>query len=165
MTIVMKAIGFERRHPMLLHQLIVGAGFLTYLFTRDDVVWRFVKDTSAPHALERLAFVVATLLIAVAAGMCTWAQANAAPNRAPGSVATSHFHSQRYLGELLYAIGLGSLAPLSGFIILVGGEALRIFRLSRAEGSVDRLAELLAGASFLVGLLLNLPLGTRVHDS
>ena len=32
----------------------------------------------------------------------------------------------RYLGELCYALGLGSLVPVGGFVILFGGEALRV---------------------------------------
>ncbi|HET8922788.1 MAG TPA: hypothetical protein VFN26_07290, partial [Candidatus Acidoferrum sp.] len=44
----------------------------------------------------------------------------------------AHQHPQ-YLGELCYAIGLGSLVPVGGFVILVGGEALRVFRLIRCH--------------------------------
>jgi hypothetical protein len=35
----------------------------------------------------------------------------------------------RYVGEISYAIGLGSVAPLGGFLILVAGEIFRVFRL------------------------------------
>ena len=34
------------------------------------------------------------------------------------------------LGELCYAIGLGSLLPLAGLVILVAGEGLRLMRLT-----------------------------------
>ena len=44
----MKATDFECRHQTLVHQLIVGAAFLTYLIDREDVVWRFVKDSATP---------------------------------------------------------------------------------------------------------------------
>jgi hypothetical protein len=44
-----------------------------------------------------------------------------------------HIHQTRYFGDILYAIGLASLAPPLGFIILVAGEALRVFRLTRYE--------------------------------
>ena len=115
----------------------------------------------------------------------------------------------RYAGEISYAIGLGSLAPLAGFLILVGGESVRVFRLIRRIDDhtkisqqhplpaplplappvseqvrpgwkrafrqeaakwgilvtmtvfvitlVDRHAEVLAVASFLIGTLLNVP--------
>ena len=172
----MKATGFEYRHQTLVHQLIVGAGFLTYLIDPDDIIWRFVRNGPAPRLWERSLFIVATILIAIGATLCTRARA---------------FHVPTYLGELLYAIGLGSLMPLPGFVILMAGETLRVFRLTRREqdqshtppligwGSAirreavtwgilitmivfvitlkDRHAEILAAASFLAGLLFNLP--------
>jgi len=177
----MKATDFEYRHQTLVHQLIVGAAFLTYLLDRDDVVWRFVKDTAAPHQLERLAFIIATLFIAVGAAICTWAGAYCRSQ--PG-----------YLGDLFYSIGLASLVPLAGVVILVAGDVLRVLRLSlRAENHTqeihrtwsrafrqeavkwgilltmivfaitldDRQAEILAAASFLVGTLLNPPFRVR----
>jgi hypothetical protein len=116
----------------------------------------------------------------------------------------------RHLGDLFYAMGLGSLAPALGFIILLAGEGIRVFRLTRREDErarnflqhpspapqplapaivkkldpiwkkafrqeavkwglfltmivfvitlKDRLAEVLACASFLVGLVLNAPI-------
>jgi len=192
----MKATEFEYRHQTLVHQLIVGAAALTYVFGREDIVWRFVSDAAAPHTLERYAFVVATLFIAAGAAICTRARAVARPNRT------------RYLGDLFYAIGLASLVPVAGFVILVGGDALRIYRLIEREKNpahrsqpqseatpppahpfaresnpawgtafrkeavkwgllvsmivfsitlVDRQADILVAASFLVGLLLNPP--------
>jgi hypothetical protein len=120
-----------------------------------------------------------------------------------------------HLGNLLFSLGLGSLAPLPGFVLLVAGQALLVFRLihradelQHAGGSrqsllrvprllpsfrpcfpaignapnwkkafrqevakwglfftmiaftillVDRVAEVLAVASLLLWLLLNLP--------
>jgi hypothetical protein len=123
-----------------------------------------------------------------------------------------HLHRSRYFGDLLYAIGLASLFPLWGFIILVAGETLRVLRLIQREDPrarnlllhmlptalplippaqefhsgwgkafrqetvkwglfltmvvfvitlKDRLAEVLAVASFLIGLLLNAPIFSR----
>jgi hypothetical protein len=69
----MKATDFEYRHQTLVHQLIVAAAFLTYLIQRDDVVWRFGKDSTAPRELERFLFALATLFIAIGAGVSTWA--------------------------------------------------------------------------------------------
>lgn len=113
---LVKATEFEYRHQTLVHQLIIGAAFLTYLVDREDVVWRLVKNTAIPHTLERFVFIVATIFVAIGVGFCTWGRAHRYP---------------RYLGELCYAIGLGSLVPVGGFVILVGGEALRVFRLIR----------------------------------
>lgn len=201
----MSATDFEYHHQTLVHQLIVALAFLTYVLNRDDVVWHFIKDSNAPRVLEHSLFAVATLLIAVGAGICTWSRAYSVPDGATGQLLR-----RQYLGDLFYAIGLGSLAPLWGFVILVVGETLRVFRLmqrenARAQNSQtrpsptsqplaapvveelhpkwgralrqeavkwglvltmivfvitlkDRLAELLAAASFLIGLLLNAPL-------
>ena len=186
---LLKATEFEYRHQTLVHQLIIGAAFLTYLVDREDIVWRLVKNTPTPYVLERFVFIVATMFIAIGVGFCTWARADRHP---------------RYLGDFSYAIGLGSLVPVAGFLILVGGEALRVFRLTggiddrpwnwrsalpasaplvqqigpkwkkafRQEGAKwgilvsmivfvitleDRHVEVLALASFLVGMLLNSP--------
>lgn len=123
---------------MLIHRCIVGAAFLTYLLDRDDIVWWFVKHTTAPHRLERSVFVIATMLIAVGAVICTGARAHGRPNRVATGEPHAFLDRSRYFGELCYAIGLGSLAPLAGFIILVAGEALRIFRLiGRLTGRRD----------------------------
>lgn len=170
----MKATDFEYRHQTLTHQLVVGAGFLTYLIDPDDIVWRFVKNSAVPRLWERSLFIVATILIAIGAALCTRARAFGKPG---------------YLGDFLYAVGLGSLMPLPGFVLLVAGESLRILRLIRCPAHSqetldsgwgrafrreavkwgilltmivfsitlkDRHAEILAVTSFLVGLLLNL---------
>lgn len=123
----MKATEFEYRHQTLIHQSIVAVAFLTYFIERDDIVWRFVKDSAMPRVLERALFIVATLLIAIGAGMCTWARAHDG----------SELRRTRYLGDFLYAIGLGSLAPFSGFVFLVVGEALRLYRLMLREHDQD----------------------------
>jgi hypothetical protein len=204
---VMKATDFEDRHQTLIHQFLVATAFLTYLIDRDDVVWRFVKDSTASRALERSLFAVATLFIAFGAGICTWARAYHWPKGTTSVGPYRYLRHPRHLGDFSYAIGLGSLAPLWGFVILVVGEALRVLRLIRLDdyraqnfqqGPVsvaplpahplakerdsgwrnafrqeavkwgllltmivfvitlrDRLAEVLATSSFLVGLLLN----------
>ena len=180
----MKATDFEYRHQTIAHQFIVLLAFLTYLIDPDDIVWRFVRDTSAPRLWERTLFIVATILIAAGAILTTKARV----------LPTARILScirPCYLGEILYAIGLGSLLPLPGFIILVAGESLRIFRLIQREHSQpplqpastwgrafrkeavkwgillsmiaflitlkDRVADVLVALTFLIGLLLNLP--------
>jgi hypothetical protein len=127
-----RATEFEERHPMLLHQMIIAAAFLIYLVGRDDVVWRFIKNNPRSRVLERALFVIATLLVGVAAIICTWARANSAGLVSTRREELSHSTDGRnwqYLGDLLYAIGLASLVPLAGFVILIVGEAVRIFRL------------------------------------
>jgi len=123
----MKATGFEFRHQKLLHLLIVSAAACTYLIDGEDVVWRFVKNTATPHTSERAAFLAAAVLVAAGAVLCTWARAHEPAGQT--AIAPSILRL-RYLGEFCYAIGLGSLLPLAGLVILVAGEGLRVLRLT-----------------------------------
>jgi len=130
-----RATDFEERHAVLLHQLIIAAAFLTYPVDREDVVWRFIKDSVNNRVLERTLFAIATLLVGASALICTSARALPdGPVRNNGSE-TPHSaqHNWRYKGDLLYAIGLASLVPLAGFVILIVGEAVRILRLKRRQ--------------------------------
>jgi len=135
-----RATEFEERHPMLLHQVIIAAAFLTYFVDRDDVIWRFIKDSGGSRVLERVLFAIATLLVGTAAIMCTWARRY--PQGLVSSTRSELSHSDvgskwRYLGDLLYAIGLASLVPLGGFVILIVGEAIRIFRLQQRRNELS----------------------------
>jgi hypothetical protein len=133
----MKATEFEYRHQTLLHQCIIGAAFLTYSIDREDVVWHFVKDHAAPHNLERIVFIIAALLIGIGTMQITKSRAEQKPWPAK---TPKHGQLRRFLGELCFAAGLASLAPIPGALILVGGEVLRVLRLflrdkSNAEDS------------------------------
>jgi len=72
----MQVTDFEYRHQTLVHQLIVGAAFLTYLIQPDDIVRRLVKDRAEPQVLERLLFIIAAILIAFGAVLCNCARAD-----------------------------------------------------------------------------------------
>lgn len=207
----MRASRFEARHPILIRQLIIAAAFSTYLLDRDDIVWRFIKQYPNSKFLEHAFFLLATILIGVGAAMCTLARANLRPAAAhaldPANSA-GPFHSLSdpfQLGEWLFDVGLASLAPLCGCVLLIAGETIRLLRPIRSLDSmaqqpgiqaasfaaatarashwpwvsalrseaakwglflnmivftvtlIDRLAEVLAAASVLVWLLVNLP--------
>jgi hypothetical protein len=140
----MKATDFEYRHRTLLHLSVVGVAFLTYLPDRDDIVWRFVRDSPSTRVLERVAFAVAAILIGAGAGLCTWVQALTRSDGSSESGATIRmgpsrcFRYQYSVGEFIFAVGLATLAPLWGFVILVGGEAIRIGRLILRERALGR---------------------------
>lgn len=112
----LRASRFERRHPVLLHLLVVGAAWSTYLADRDDIVWRMIRNSPARRTLEHAAFSVATFLIGFGAIQCT--RARVLNGRA------------RFLGEWLYALGLSTLLPLWGCILLSAAELFRIVRLA-----------------------------------
>jgi hypothetical protein len=116
----MIATDLEYRYPLAFHLALVAAAFLTYLFDPVDVVWRFVGGSASPRLLERTAFGVATVVMLAGAALCTRAW-------------TSGAHRARHLGSFLFIIGIATLAPLAGFILLVVGEGLRILRLEARE--------------------------------
>jgi hypothetical protein len=199
----MNATEFELRHQKLLHQLLVAAAFLSYLYDPEDTVWRLVKTSSSPHQLERVLFLVATLGVCAGAILCTWSRAHRKSESRAIVERGGQIDGTQGLGEILYAIGLGSFFPVSGFLTLVLGDTVRVLRLilrphdpplshhrSEVPHSVwgtafrveavkwgilitmvvfvvtltDRVAEYMAGASFLVGFLLNLPSIRRRPD-
>jgi hypothetical protein len=142
----MKATDFELRHQTLLHMLVVGLAFASYAIAPDDIVWRIAKYSSHPHFLERSLFSFATLLIGAAAAICTWARAYLEPHFT-GSLSLiaddgpyCYLRYVRHLGTLLYAVGLGSLAPIPGFIILVAGDVLLVYRLIRRTDELEQTA-------------------------
>jgi protein-S-isoprenylcysteine O-methyltransferase Ste14 len=141
---VMRASEWEYRHQRLVHLLIVGVSFLTYLVERDDIVWALVRGRDDARLLERLLFAVATILIGTGAALITWAGAHAAPpgsRRRPPFLRTGPYRYLRYPqheGTLLFAAGLGLLAPLWGFIVLLVGEAVAVSRLIGLERYMNR---------------------------
>jgi hypothetical protein len=130
-----QATEFESRHPVLIQQLIIGAAWATYLFDRDDVVWRFVRQYPQRRTLEHLFFLFATLLIGAGAALCTWARLLSPASEPPGWVSRAAiFGWLRYpqqLGDWLFAVGLASLLPLWGCVFLIAGESIRVIRLVR----------------------------------
>lgn len=117
----MKASEFERRHAMVLRLCVYAAAFSAYFFDRDDVVWRFIRELPSRRSLEHFAFLIATLMIAAGAWLSTRADAYAADTYAGPT---------GLRGDWLYAIGLSTLAPLAGCVVLMSGESLRILRLA-----------------------------------
>ncbi len=130
----MRASEFEVRHPILIRQLIIAAAFGTYLLDRDDVVWRFIKQYPNSKFLEHAFFLLATLLIGAGAAMCTLARASSRPAPARSAHPVNPggpFHPSSYahqLGEWLFDVGLASLAPLCGCVLLIVGETIRPLR-------------------------------------
>jgi hypothetical protein len=212
----MKATDFEYRHQTLLHLLVVGLAFLTYAFQRDDIVWVLVKHhTIYRTLLERIVFGIGAFEVLCAAALQTWAHTHlfcAADVEMPSPARDRicpRLEDLTYVGRLLFALGIGLLAPIPGTVILLLGEVSLVARLLvrnsdatslqalgrdcifpsldglpraprvsakwryalRKEASKwglaitmiaftltlrDRVAEVLAGASFLLWLALNL---------
>jgi protein-S-isoprenylcysteine O-methyltransferase Ste14 len=115
----MKATDFEYRHPTLLHLAIVTIALSTYLIDRDDIVWAMVRGQPDSRLLERLLFTLATLLIGGATALRTWARACSSSFNSTDRSSVSgkgpyvYIHYPMQAGGLLFAIGVGFLAPLS----------------------------------------------------
>lgn len=106
-----------------MHCVVVSAAFLTYLLDRDDVVWRFIKDHGAQtRPWEHCLFLIATVLIGIGAYLCTVAR---------GAQRRRSFdpRNRHYLGQFAYAVGLASVLPLAGYVMLIAGEGFRLLRI------------------------------------
>ena len=130
----MKATEFEFRHQPLLRFLVVGTAFLTYLFDPVDVVWRIVEHRPDARLLERLYFAFATALIGAGAALCTAAVASA-PITPENSGRRPRIRPSGHIGSVLFAVGVASLAPFPGAVILLLGESLLALRLILLERS------------------------------
>jgi hypothetical protein len=123
---ILMASRFERAHQLFMHCLIVSLALLTYLRDGEDVGWRLVKNQGAEtRPVERATFLVATVLIGVGAYLCTSSR-RVAEDLPDWRVS----RSKNYLGQFVYAVGLSTLLPMAGFLILTIGEGARIIRLS-----------------------------------
>lgn len=131
----MRTTEFERRQPAFIRGVLIAAAVSTYLFERDDVVWRFVRNSPANRELEHIAFLMAAVAVGAGAALCTWAEAYR-DVEATGEVHSRRLGAVRYAGEWIYAAGLASLLPLSGAVLLVFGELLRVSRLMRSEKAI-----------------------------
>lgn len=122
----MKATDFEYRHQTLAHQVIGGAAFLA-LLDRDDVVWRLIKDSATPHRLERFIFIITTLLIATCGGNLQRGPAPTAAKRQQGWRTPCLAFPSAVSRRTMLCPRLGFSRSSWGFVLLVVGEALRVF--------------------------------------
>jgi hypothetical protein len=151
----MKATDFEYRHQTLLHFAVIAIAFLTYLVDRVDIVWALVQGQTDARLLERIAFAIATLLIGCGTALRTWGHTQVSFGQSGQPFVFSSEHPSpmmRYplhIGNFLFAIGLGFLAPLPGFIFLVFAEGILALRLILREKPTDspNLNELLSRAT------------------
>lgn len=119
----LKATDFEWDHPVFVHSMVVIAAFLTYLLDRDDVVWRFIKDHGAQaRPWEHGLFLIATIFIGIGAYLCTIARRDQRRR-------SFNPQNRHYLGQFAFAVGLASLLPLAGYVMLIAGEGFRLLRI------------------------------------
>lgn len=137
----MKATDFEVRNKTLLHLLVVGAAFGMYAFQPDDIVWAAVKGHAERILLERIVFAAGTLLIFFSATVDTWARLGwhaASDKSSTQDFGTGNPNSRYllYVGRLVFALGIGLLAPAIGTAVLLIGEAILVSRLLLREQEI-----------------------------
>jgi hypothetical protein len=112
---------FAVRHPFLVHGVLVLVCWSAYGFDRVDVVWRFIRDSGHAQTLEHYSFALAALLIGLGIWLGAWPSGRGAnlAFRNPNAI------RRRSLGEILHAIGIASLLPVAGALLLILGESIR----------------------------------------
>lgn len=131
---VTQANAFELRRPFLIHSLVVVAAWLTYLFDREDLVWRLIRSHAQARLLEHAGFGCAAAAIGAGILLGAWRadRDHVSEGWAPRSTRL------RCVGEILNGIGIASLVPVAGFVLLVAGETVRSGRYARLKMQVAR---------------------------
>lgn len=156
----MGATDFEFRYRFLIVSAIFFLAFSCYAFDRTNVAVALLQVVVGPgfspvtpegRRALRTVFGGGALLVAVAAGLRTWATAflesevvHDAHLRTEGLVADGpyrHVRNPLYLANVPMAVGMGLLASRTGFLILVVGSTLFVRRLITREESDLALAQ------------------------
>ena len=107
------------RSSMIVRTALLVVGLSTYLISPDDVVWRFIGTSPHARALEHALFGIAAAILGFALLLKVKASAHPenrdshGPSRITGTIVS-----------ILQAIGIGSLLPLPGFLLLVLGDVI-----------------------------------------
>jgi hypothetical protein len=107
------------RLGLIVRAALLLAGLSTYLISPDDVVWRFIRTAPHARALEHALFGIAAAILGFALFLKVKASAHPENRDSHGS--------SRITGtivSILQAIGIGSLLPLPGFLLLVLGDVV-----------------------------------------
>jgi protein-S-isoprenylcysteine O-methyltransferase Ste14 len=150
----MKATDFEFRNRFWLIGLIFWIAFSAYGFDHVVVAQAIADQLARPGGLDpdsivRIVLVCGTLLVACACLIRTWATAylrtevvHDANLHSEALVADGPYRRVRnplYLGNILLAAGMGTIASRTGFVILVSGMTLFVLRLiGREEAQLDQ---------------------------
>lgn len=105
------------RLRLIVRAALLLAGLSTYLIVRDDVVWHFIKSAPHPRLLEHVSFGIAAGILGLALLLKVKASAHQENQARRGS-----YRITATVASLLQAIGIGSLLPLPGFLLLVLGD-------------------------------------------
>ncbi len=129
-----RANPLELRRPYLIHGLVLLVGWGTYLLDRDDVLWRYIRHSPQSRLLEHLGFGGAAAAIGIGILLGCWRTDRDYRREGwtPGAI------RRRCAGEILHGIGLASLVPAAGFVLIACGEAIRSVRYARLKLRIAR---------------------------
>jgi len=150
----MKATDFEFRNRFWMIGAIFGIAFFSYSVDHVATV-QAIADQLAGHdpakadSFARMLLGIGSLFVGCAALIRTWATAYLRSDVVHDSELHSealvadgpyrHVRNPLYLGNILMAIGMGLLAPRSGFVILVVGMTIFVLRLiGREEAQLEQ---------------------------
>ena len=124
----------ELQRPYLIHGLVLLFGWGTYLLDRDDVLWRFIRHSPQSRLLEHLGFGGAAAAIGIGILLGCWRTDRdyCWEGWTPGVI------RRRCAGEILHGIGLATLVPVAGFVLIVCGEAIRSVRYAGLKMRIAR---------------------------
>jgi hypothetical protein len=131
---VSRANVLELQRPYLIHGLVLLFGWDTYLLDRDDVLWRFIRHSPQSRLLEHLSFGGAAAAMGIGILLGCWRTDR--DYRAEGW--TQGVIRRRCAGEILHGIGLATLVPVAGFVLIVCGETIRSLRYARLKVRIAR---------------------------
>ena len=137
------ASDFEVRHRRILRFFVFAVAVGSYFFDRDDIVWKIAPWHTAPERVRaHLVFLLATVLVGLAAGLRTWVRAyeRALPYefRSDENVWFAdgpyrHVRHPSLLADLFFVAGLGFLLNRTGLVIASAGVIILSLRLARRE--------------------------------
>jgi len=137
------------RLGLIVRAALLLAGLSTYLISPDDVVWRFIRTAPHARALEHALFGIAAAILGFALFLKVKASAHP-ENR------DSHGPSRNtaVIGSILQAIGIGSLLPLPGFLLLVLGDVVASLLLYATGNSSSLFGRCFSSPVFVMVLLV-----------
>ena len=146
-----------KRRFLIFRAVLLLASIAAYWKDPDDVVWRYIK--AAPHVRmwEHICFGIA----ATALGFSLWLRVRAEAEILASADISARSSRRKTLGEFLQAVGIGSLLPWSGFLLLVSGETILAFLDHRR---IMRVAAKGTGINFKAAPVAHSSVGTEWKD-
>jgi hypothetical protein len=105
------------RLGLIVRAALLLVGLSTYLISPDDVVWHFIRTAPQSRVLEHALFGVAAAILGLALLLKVKVSVHSENQDGHGPCPITST-----VASLLQAIGIGSLLPLPGFLLLVFGD-------------------------------------------